>query len=90
MTIHQAGVVHGDVRWANVLRHPQTGKVMMIDFERSVIKQVRRPVGQVEPNNRVWSHGASTKKGKDRACHIARYERGFCDDILDADAQFPS
>ncbi|KAK9773056.1 putative Protein kinase domain-containing protein [Seiridium cardinale] len=81
--IHQAGVVHGDVRWANVLRHPQTGKVMMIDFERSVVKLIRRPLGQVVPNKRVWTHGGSMEK-----VGTARCEMGFRDDILAADAEF--
>ncbi|KAI1082419.1 hypothetical protein F5B20DRAFT_531207 [Whalleya microplaca] len=35
--IYRAGVVHGDVRWANMLRDPQTRRVIIIDFERSSI-----------------------------------------------------
>ncbi|KAI1858303.1 uncharacterized protein JN550_012834 [Neoarthrinium moseri] len=34
--VHQAGVVHGDVRPENVLGNEETGKPMLVDFERSV------------------------------------------------------
>ncbi|KAI0115079.1 hypothetical protein F4814DRAFT_305700 [Daldinia grandis] len=89
-TIHRAGVIHRDVRWANVLRNPQTHKVMMIDFERSIIKPMQRPLSQVAPNKRVWGHGRDMEKGKDRSCGETRHEIGFRDDILAADGEFCS
>jgi hypothetical protein len=35
------GVKHGDIRSPNVLRNPESGKVMLVDFERS---QILKPV----------------------------------------------
>ncbi|KAF4123118.1 Conserved hypothetical, protein [Geosmithia morbida] len=39
--IHAEGVVHNDVRLANMLVNPETGTVMMIDFERSLWRRQR-------------------------------------------------
>ncbi|KAJ8105157.1 hypothetical protein ONZ43_g7538 [Nemania bipapillata] len=33
--IHQQGVAHRDARYENILFNPQTGRIMLIDFERS-------------------------------------------------------
>ncbi|KAG6139922.1 hypothetical protein E4U28_003589 [Claviceps purpurea] len=35
--VHREGVLHGDVRWGNVLFSPETRKIMLIDFERSFV-----------------------------------------------------
>lgn len=35
--VHREGVLHGDVRWGNVLFSPETRKMMLIDFERSFV-----------------------------------------------------
>ncbi|KAH9884050.1 hypothetical protein F4778DRAFT_763974 [Xylariomycetidae sp. FL2044] len=60
--IHREGVVHGDVRGANVLSDPSTGQVMLVDFERaSILKSRRRPLSQVVPNKRAWHHGREEK-----------------------------
>lgn len=54
--VHQQGVVHEDVRRPNILRNPETGDVMLIDFERvSLLDSPRRPLGQLVPNKRAWS-----------------------------------
>jgi hypothetical protein len=86
--IHRAGVIHSDVRWANVLRDPQTRKVMMIDFERAVVKPVRRPLDEVVPNKRVWTHEENREGGKERSRGETRQRIGFHDDILAVDAEF--
>ncbi|RYC57812.1 hypothetical protein CHU98_g8404 [Xylaria longipes] len=55
-SVHQEGVVHKDVRRPNILRNPETGDVMLIDFERaSLLDRPRRPLGQLVPNKRAWS-----------------------------------
>ncbi|KAI0165304.1 hypothetical protein GGR52DRAFT_581939 [Hypoxylon sp. FL1284] len=69
--IHREGIVHGDVRGANVLSDPTTGRVMLVDFERaSIVKSIRRPLGQVVPNKRAWDHGRKGK-GDDISAAIA-------------------
>ncbi|KAJ4317082.1 hypothetical protein N0V84_007535 [Fusarium piperis] len=43
--LHMEGVVHLDVRKANALLNQETGRVMIIDFERaSILEQMRRPL----------------------------------------------
>ncbi|ORY62604.1 uncharacterized protein BCR38DRAFT_459064 [Pseudomassariella vexata] len=86
--IHQAGVVHGDVRRANVLRDAQTRRVMIIDFERSIIKPVRRPLDQVVPNKRVWTREENGGGGKERSRGQHQSRIGFHDDILAVDIEF--
>ncbi|KAH6645642.1 hypothetical protein BKA67DRAFT_639738 [Truncatella angustata] len=53
--IHRACVVHQDVRRNNVLRNTDTGELMLIDFERSVVKAGRKPLGNIVPNKRSWN-----------------------------------
>ncbi|UPL04033.1 hypothetical protein LCI18_014967 [Fusarium solani-melongenae] len=56
--LHMEGVVHLDVRKANALINHETGRVMIIDFERaSIIKKARRPPAPVVPNKRSWGQG---------------------------------
>ncbi|GAW21834.1 hypothetical protein ANO14919_113600 [Xylariales sp. No.14919] len=51
--IHQRGVVHKDARYENILFNPQTGGVMLIDFERSQLLDKPRPtLAALEPNKR--------------------------------------
>ncbi|KAM6508519.1 hypothetical protein FALCPG4_018359 [Fusarium falciforme] len=53
--IHQQGVVHKDVRTANMLSNPEVNGVMMIDFERALLLEPpRRPLAQLVPNKRRW------------------------------------
>lgn len=57
--LHMEGVVHLDVRKANALLNPETGRVMIIDFERaSILEQMRRPLASVVPNKRLWGQGS--------------------------------
>ena len=74
--MHQAGVVHGDVREANLLFNPETNGIMIIDFERSsLVAPLRRVLGPVVPNKRAWGNESSDKKsGGDR--HVAKRARG--------------
>ncbi|KAK8038419.1 hypothetical protein PG994_015186 [Apiospora phragmitis] len=51
--LHRAGVIHHDVRQANLLFNPDTNGVMLIDFERASLLQLsRRPLAQLVPNKR--------------------------------------
>uniref|UniRef100_A0A0C4DJQ0 EKC/KEOPS complex subunit BUD32 n=2 Tax=Fusarium oxysporum TaxID=5507 RepID=A0A0C4DJQ0_FUSOF len=53
--MHREGVVHKDVRLANMLFNPETNRVMVIDFERALLlKPPRRPLAQLVPNKRAW------------------------------------
>lgn len=56
--LHAKGVVHGDVRRENLLWSAETGRLMMIDFERAVLmdppppQTLRDPFGDVAPNSK--------------------------------------
>ncbi|KEY74535.1 hypothetical protein S7711_10103, partial [Stachybotrys chartarum IBT 7711] len=56
--IHQQGVIHKDVRLENMLFSPETKGVMMIDFERALLKPPRDPLVPLVPNKRVWRQEA--------------------------------
>ncbi|KAG6117818.1 hypothetical protein E4U13_000767 [Claviceps humidiphila] len=45
-SVHGRGVLHGDVRWENVLFNPETSDVMVIDFERAGLLDKSRLAGQ--------------------------------------------
>ncbi|KAK6829337.1 hypothetical protein PG995_005377 [Apiospora arundinis] len=56
--LHQEGVIHRDVRSANMLSNAETNGVMLIDFERSSLLQPpRRPLAQLVPNKRKRGPG---------------------------------
>ncbi|KAI1823989.1 hypothetical protein F4861DRAFT_507963 [Xylaria intraflava] len=51
--IHRRGVLHKDARYENVLFNPQTGRVMLIDFERSQLLDRPQPtLAAHKPNKR--------------------------------------
>ncbi|KAK7991534.1 hypothetical protein PG988_000328 [Apiospora saccharicola] len=50
--LHQEGVIHRDVRSANVLFNPGTIGVMLIDFERASLLTLRRPLAELVSNKR--------------------------------------
>ena len=53
--IHKLGVIHADMRAANILYDSRTGNLMVIDFERAVLLESPRvPLGQLVPNKRRW------------------------------------
>ncbi|CCE29189.1 uncharacterized protein CPUR_02881 [Claviceps purpurea 20.1] len=44
--VHEAGVLHRDVRWANILYNPHTNGIMLIDFERAELFNEPEPSGE--------------------------------------------
>jgi len=51
--IHDAGVLHGDIRPANTLWSPDVGRMMVIDFDRSIdIRPPRHPLSTQSPNRK--------------------------------------
>lgn len=53
-SLHAYGVVHRDVREANVLWCPETGRAMMIDFERArLMKTPRIPLAPAVANKQA-------------------------------------
>ncbi|XP_044716019.1 kinase [Hirsutella rhossiliensis] len=82
--IHQEGVVHKDVRSANMLINKETDGVMMIDFERAILLEpVRWPLAQLVPNKRRLDSGNTTGSGKGRACkRRGAGSCGFAEDTL--------
>ncbi|GAB0134351.1 hypothetical protein EsDP_00002728 [Epichloe bromicola] len=82
-SMHRQGVVHRDVRVANMLFNPETNDVMIIDFERSSLRQPpRRALSQVVPNKRAWDHEPNTeRKGRDRVDGRHKDGRGPSQDI---------
>ncbi|KAH6658643.1 hypothetical protein BKA67DRAFT_512165 [Truncatella angustata] len=82
--IHQEGVIHQDVRMANMLFNPETNGVMLIDFERaSLLTRARRPLAQLVPNKRKRGPGR-TNPGKVAQTPEGGRDRGrsFVEDIL--------
>ncbi|UNI16689.1 hypothetical protein JDV02_003103 [Purpureocillium takamizusanense] len=88
--IHREGVVHRDVRSANMLVNRETNSVMMIDFERAkLVEQPRRPLAPVVPNKRRldWGNTTGSEKDKARKRQGTRI-RGFAEDTLMARTVF--
>ncbi|RMJ01447.1 hypothetical protein CDV36_015808 [Fusarium kuroshium] len=82
--IHEEGVVHKDVRSANMLVSRETDSVMLIDFERAVLLEAaRRPLAQVVPNKRGWDSGrvADGEKSAQLSKRVSR-GCGFAEDNL--------
>lgn len=52
--IHRAGVLHRDIRWANLLWNEETKRIMVIDFERAVIVKAttRQALLPMSPNRK--------------------------------------
>ena len=74
--MHQAGVVHRDVREANLLFNPETNGIVIIDFERSsLMAPLRRVLGPVVPNKRAWRKESFDKKSGGDG-HVAKHTRG--------------
>ncbi|KAI1308250.1 hypothetical protein F5Y03DRAFT_383429 [Xylaria venustula] len=62
-SIHKEGVVHEDMRTANILLNPETQDVMLIDFERALLLDPpRRPLGQLIPNKRTREQDTGYEK----------------------------
>ncbi|KID81672.1 Protein kinase-like domain protein [Metarhizium guizhouense ARSEF 977] len=89
-SMHEQGVVHKDIRGANMLFNPETDRVMIIDFERSsIVQPPRRALAQVVPNKRPWNH-ETTEKRKGRCGVSGRQQNGgdIGEDILMARSTF--
>ncbi|KAI1157439.1 hypothetical protein F5B18DRAFT_645050 [Nemania serpens] len=87
--VHQQGVVHKDVRRPNILRNPETGDVMLIDFERaSLLDRPRRPLGQLVPNKRAWSQEIVNRKSGTGGVNRTKLDRRFADDRVMARMAF--
>ncbi|KAF4975643.1 hypothetical protein FZEAL_7598 [Fusarium zealandicum] len=85
--LHGEGVVHRDVRFANMLFNREVNKVMMIDFERALlVEQPRYPLAQLVPNKgRRGSEGRESKKAAKVLCNT---RGGFSEDIFDMSIAF--
>ncbi|KAH6988643.1 hypothetical protein EDB80DRAFT_756024 [Ilyonectria destructans] len=81
--MHQEGVIHKDVRLANMLFNPETNGVMVIDFERALLlKPPRRPLAQLVPNKRAWkSETMDVKKVTGDSSKRIRSSQSFSEDI---------
>ncbi|KAI1153778.1 hypothetical protein F4825DRAFT_414054 [Nemania diffusa] len=79
--VHQEGVVHEDVRRPNILRNPETGGVMLIDFERAaLLDRPRHPLGQLVPNKRARSQEIVNGKSRTGYVDKTKLDRRFAED----------
>ncbi|OAA33960.1 Protein kinase-like domain protein [Metarhizium rileyi] len=88
--MHREGVIHRDVRLANMLFNPETGRAMMIDFERSTLLEApHSPLAQSVLNKRMCRREASVVKATKKVCNVrARREEAFAEDISCAKIAF--
>ncbi|EXM12953.1 hypothetical protein FOTG_18574 [Fusarium oxysporum f. sp. vasinfectum 25433] len=88
--MHREGVVHKDVRLANMLFNPETNRVMVIDFERALLLgPPRRPLAQLVPNKRAWkSERMDVKKVTGDSSKRSRASQSFSEDIWLAKTAF--
>ncbi|KAJ9413640.1 hypothetical protein QL093DRAFT_2486717 [Fusarium oxysporum] len=88
--MHREGVIHKDVRLANMLFNPETNGVMVIDFERALLlKPPRRPLAQLVPNKRAWkSETMDAKKITGDSSKQGRASQSFSEDIWLAKTAF--
>ncbi|KAK2675190.1 hypothetical protein RAB80_002234 [Fusarium oxysporum f. sp. vasinfectum] len=88
--MHREGVIHKDVRLANMLFNPETNRVMVIDFERAMLlKPPRRPLAQLVPNKRAWkSERMDAKKVTGDSSKRSRPSQSFSEDIWLAKTAF--
>ncbi|KAI1479358.1 hypothetical protein F4774DRAFT_382769 [Daldinia eschscholtzii] len=89
-SIHQQGVIHRDVRFANMLFNPELKKVMVIDFERALLLEPPRPaLAQLQPNKRKRDLAEKECKKANMVSHgTRRAVFGFFEDINDAEVLF--
>jgi serine/threonine protein kinase len=84
--IHQEGVIHRDILFANMLFNWELKRVMMIDFERaSLVKPPRLPLAQLVSNKRKrMLEERESKSAVISSCSARRASRGFSEDIINA------
>ncbi|EXL90019.1 hypothetical protein FOIG_16705 [Fusarium odoratissimum NRRL 54006] len=88
--MHREGVVHKDVRLANMLFNPETNRVIVIDFEQALLlKPARRPLAQLVPNKRAWkSETMDAKKVTGDSSKRSQASQSFSEDIWLAKTAF--
>jgi serine/threonine protein kinase len=88
--MHREGVIHKDVRLANMLFNLETSGVMVIDFERALLlNPPRRPLAQLVPNKRAWkSETMDAKKVTGDSSKRSRPSQSFSEDIWLAKTAF--
>ncbi|KAI1204005.1 hypothetical protein F5X97DRAFT_282746 [Nemania serpens] len=91
--IHQQGVVHKDARYENILFNPQTGRIMLIDFERSQLVDISRPtLAPLEPNKRRrvqdWKGRTKSVGGSSGGDLPPRVRDSFLADLAGVEAAF--
>ncbi|KAM3499511.1 hypothetical protein MY10362_007229 [Beauveria mimosiformis] len=87
--IHQAGVVHKDVRQSNMLFNPEMNRIMIIDFERSLLVQApRRALGQIVPNKRKRNYDTTQGKLINTFCRKGKGATDTTEDITMAKTVF--
>ncbi|EGU87126.1 hypothetical protein FOXB_02353, partial [Fusarium oxysporum f. sp. conglutinans Fo5176] len=91
-TLHRRGVIHKDIRAANILYDPRTDNVLLIDFERAVLlDKPRHPLAPLVPNKRKSRSGASQDtKVTELAGDRERSEQGRRNDLAMLEAVFGS
>ncbi|KAK2666229.1 hypothetical protein RAB80_018329 [Fusarium oxysporum f. sp. vasinfectum] len=91
-TLHRRGVIHKDIRAANILYDPRTDNVLLIDFERAVLlDKPRHPLAPLVPNKRKSRSGASQDtKVTGLAGDRERSEQGRRNDLAMLEAVFGS
>ncbi|KAG6043309.1 hypothetical protein E4U17_001001 [Claviceps sp. LM77 group G4] len=62
--VHEAGILHRDVRWANILYNPDTKGIMLIDFERAQLFNEAEPSD--EETNKEESMPMTTEQSQIR------------------------
>ncbi|KAH7143376.1 hypothetical protein DER46DRAFT_630875 [Fusarium sp. MPI-SDFR-AT-0072] len=84
--MHQEGVIHRDVRFANMLFNREVNRVIIIDFKRaSLIEPPRLPLAQLVLNKcKQRSEERESKNAVMLSCNACRASRGFSEDIANA------
>ncbi|KAG5806390.1 hypothetical protein H9Q74_006293 [Fusarium xylarioides] len=90
--LHRRGVIHKDIRAANILYDPRTDNVLLIDFERAVLlDKPRNLLAPLVPNKRKPMSGASQDtKVTGLAGDRERSEQGRRNDLAMLEAVFGS
>ncbi|KAG6105423.1 hypothetical protein E4U13_007881 [Claviceps humidiphila] len=60
--VHEEGVLHCDVRWANILYNPDTDGIMLIDFERAEL--FNAPETSAEESHKEESMAMTTEQSQ--------------------------
>ncbi|KAJ6436970.1 Protein phosphatase 1 regulatory subunit 3A [Purpureocillium lavendulum] len=83
--LHQHGVIHKDVRAPNILFCEETGKAMLVDFERAELPEPPRPpLAKMASNKRLLSDVPGERKRRKSRQGTIR----FSEDILMARSLF--